>query len=332
MSLLRLTSALALAALFGSAGTASAAWNNVFQVCCNDCNRPRVSYAAPCPQPCPQPEVRISYVQRCYYQPCTEYVRRSYYEPVTTNYTSYYYEPVTEYRYTTYYDPCTGCPQRVCTPCTSYRMRSKCNSVTSYVERCAMVPVTTLKPVTVRQPVVSYYYPPEPVCPPATSSAFLGAPPVAAPAIPPAAHGGPTVEQLRDPPTATITPGDSIAPQSVPTQPLPGTSFPRGMPPASQPRIRPDKTTSRSSVVTVRGEVVQPDQLTPRPGAKLVFVNADNQERREYATANRFGEFDVRLPAGNWLLYLGGDNGRATYHKKVALGDRDTYDYKVVSR
>ena len=53
MSLLRLTSALALAALFGSAGTASAAWNNVFQVCCNDCNRPRVAYAAPCPQPCP---------------------------------------------------------------------------------------------------------------------------------------------------------------------------------------------------------------------------------------------------------------------------------------
>ena len=85
-------------------------------------------------------------------------------------------------------------------------------------------------------------------------------------------------------------------------------------------------------MVTVRGEVVMPDQLTPRAGAKLVFVNADKPEQKEYATANAFGEFDVRLPAGKWYLYLGGDNGRATYHKQISLGDRETYDYKVVSR
>ena len=48
--------------------------------------------------------------------------------------------------------------------------------------------------------------------------------------------------------------------------------------------------------------------------------------------ANSFGEFDVRLPAGKWYLYLGGDNGRATYHKQITLGDRETVDYKVVSR
>ena len=118
MSLLRLTPALALAALFGSAGSASAAWNNVFQVCCNDCNRPRVSYAAPCPQPCPQPEVRISYVQRCYYQPVTEYKREAYYTPVHEQVKSYYYEPVCSYRYSCYYDPCTGCPQQIATPVT----------------------------------------------------------------------------------------------------------------------------------------------------------------------------------------------------------------------
>jgi hypothetical protein len=333
MSLLRLTAGLALVAggVLGSATPAAAAWNNVFQVCCHDCNKPRVSYSAPCPQPCPQPEVRISYVQRCYYQPCTEYVRKSYYEPVTTNYTSYYMEPVTEYRYTTYYDPCTGCPQRVCTPCTSYRLRSKCNSVTSYVERCAMVPVTTLRPVTVRQPVVSYYYPPEPVCPPGTSSSGFLPAPSAAPAVPtiPPAHGGPSVEQIRNPPNVTEESGTNIPQQSVPVNP---NAFPRTMPPTANPRLRPEKTTSRNGTVSVRGEVVLPDQLTPRPGAKLVFVNADNQEKREYATANQFGEFDLRLPAGNWYVYLGGENGRATYHKQVSLGDKDTYDYKVVSR
>ena len=262
-------------------------------------------------------------MQRCYYQPVTEYVRRSYYEPVTKNVTSYYYEPVTEYKYTTYYDPCTGCPQRVCQPSTSYRLRSKCNAVTSYVERCAMVPVTSLRPVTVRQPVVTYYYPPQTdACPPTAGIA------------PPA---GPAVDELRSPPSVVPSgPGsaENLPPMQLPTGP--GASYPRtGPAPAaapSNPRLRPDRTTARSSVVTVRGEVVERDQLTPRSAARVVFVSADNPERREYATANGFGEFDLRLPAGNWYVYLGGADGRAVYHKQVSIGDRETVDYRVVSR
>jgi hypothetical protein len=306
--------AVALLAAFGTAGTAPAAWDNVFQVCCNDC-KPRTSYSAPaCPAPCPQPEVRISYVQRCYYQPVTEYVRKSYYEPVTRQVTSYYYEPVTEYKYSTYYDPCTGCPQKVCTPCTSYRLRSQCNSVTSYVERCAMVPVTTLKPVTYQQPVVSYYYPQQQACP-------TGCP------LPATNGGTPQVDELRSNPPAVAPNRDMIPPPDVPTQP--GMSYPK---PGSNVRLRPEKTVARSSHVTIRGEVTMPDQITPRAQAKLVFMNAEKPEQKEYVTANAYGEFDVRLPAGQWYLYIGGDNGRATYHKQLNLGERDTYDYKVVSR
>ena len=315
--------ALAIFGALATAGTAPAAWDNVFQVCCDDC-RPRTSFFAPpcdpCPQPCPQPEMRISYVQRCYYQPVTEYVRKTYYEPVTKKVTSYYYEPVTTYRYSTYYDPCTGCPQKVCTPCTSYRLRSKCNSVTSYVERCAMVPVTTLKQVTYQQPVVSYYYPPAQDCCPPASSGY--------PSIP--YSGAPRVDELRtNPPGVTPGTGDYIPPQSVPTPMNPGMSNPR---PNSNVKLRPEKTVSRSSHVTVRGEVTMPDQLTPRTDAKLVFVSAENPDVKQYVNANSFGEFDTRLTAGKWYLYLGGDNGRATYHKELNLGDRDTYDYKVVSR
>jgi hypothetical protein len=262
--------------------------------------------------------MRISYVQRSYYQPVTEYVRKSYYEPVTRNVTSYFYEPVTEYRYSTYYDPCTGCPQRVCRPVTSYRLRSQCNSVTSYVERCAMVPVTTLKPVTVQQPVVSYYYPP-------TTAAFLAPAPVA---IPPASPG---VQELRENTPSVMPPGqqDLIPAPNVPVTP---NSNPR---PDTNTRLRPDKTASRSnavSAVSVRGEVVLQDQFTPRGNAKLVFVNAANPNQKEYVNANPYGEFDVRLASGKWFIYLGGDNGRATYHKEVTLGDRETVDYKVVSR
>src|SRR5438094_9843115 len=132
-------------------------------------------------------------------------------------------EPATEYRYTTYYDPCTGCPQRVCQPCTSYRLRSKCNSVTSYVERCAMVPVTTLKPVTVRQPVVTYYYPPEPVCPPSGPSAAYFPP---APPLNPYPGGGPGVTELRENLPSVMPPNrsDMIPPTDIPV--TPGT-FPR---------------------------------------------------------------------------------------------------------
>jgi hypothetical protein len=311
---------LALGGLLGTAGTASAAWNNVFQVCCHDCNKPRVSYSVPCPQPCPQPEMRISYVQRSYYQPVTEYVRKSYYEPVTKNVTTYYQEPVTEYKYSTYYDPCTGCPQQVCTPVTSYRLRSKCNAVTSFVERCAMVPVTTLKPVTVRQPVVSYYYPPEPICPPSGTVPQF---------IPPAGSGA-SVEEQRGSQPGVMQEG-GIPPTNIPTGPGGTNAFPKTLP-GSNVRLKPEKTVSRSSVVSVRGEVVKPDQLTPIGGTKLVFVSADDFEKREYATANTFGEFDVRLGAGNWHLYVGDVNGRANYHKQISLGDRATVDYKVVSR
>jgi hypothetical protein len=308
--------AAALAVLAVPTVPARAAWDNVFQVCCNDC-RPRVAFSNPCPpEPCPQPEMRISYVQRTFYQPVTEYVRKSYYEPVTKKVTSYYYEPVTEYKYTTYYDPCTGCPQRVCQPTTSYRLRSQCNSVTSYVERCAMVPVTSLKPVTYQQPVVSYYYPPT------ASGSFF--PP--APAAAPPAAAGPTVEQLRES-QPSVMPGGSDT--NIPKTQVP-------VDPQSRPRpgtaLRPEKTVSRSSTVAVRGEVVTNDQITPRPGAKLVFVNAEKQDEKKYATANAFGEFDLTLKSGTWFMYVGGTSGNADFHKKLTLGDRDTVDYKVVSR
>ena len=96
--------------------------------------------------------------------------------------------------------------------------------------------------------------------------------------------------------------------------------------------VVPVKTASLSSKVAVRGEVVLNDQITPRSGAKLVFMNADKAEQKLYATANAYGEFDLTLPAGTWYMYVGDAKGDASYHKKITVGDRDTVDYKVVSR
>src|SRR5438552_10288178 len=144
-----------------------AAWNNVFQVCCDACGgQPAVSAYAPdpCCNPCPQPVCTTRYVARCYYQPVTTYQSKSYYEAVTTYRTSYYYEPVTSYRYSCYYDPCTCCYQQVACPQTCYRLRSQCCPVQSWVQRCCQVPVTTYQRSFYWEPVTSCCTP-APCCP-----------------------------------------------------------------------------------------------------------------------------------------------------------------------
>ena len=60
--------------------------------------------------------------------------------------------------------------------------------------------------------------------------------------------------------------------------------------------------------------------------------SAANTEVREYTAADAFGNFDLKLPAGDWYVYLGNGDGRANFHKKVSLGDADARDFKVVSR
>src|SRR5258708_15439340 len=146
-----------------AASPAQAAWNNAFQLCCFGCRHntqshyvapPVVANASPCGGCC-----TTSYVQRCYYQPVTTY--KTVCEPVTSYKTSYYYEPVCSYRSSCYYDPCTGSSVQVTTPVTSYRLRSQCNAVTSYVQRC--VPVTAYRPTFYMEAVTSCA-PPPPCC------------------------------------------------------------------------------------------------------------------------------------------------------------------------
>jgi hypothetical protein len=325
--------AVALAGLLASAAPAAAGWDNVFQLCCNDC-KPRVSFfnpcPDPCPKPCPQPEVRVSYVQRCYYQPVTELRRETYYTPVEERVRSYYWEPVCSYRYSCYIDPCTGCPQQIATPVKSYRLREKCNTVTRWVERCRMVPVTSYRAVTTLQPVVSYYYPPQPSCPPSSGPGLPFAP---ADSLQPAPGGPPRVDELRQNPPTVLPdrPGDSNIPRTdFPTNPG---SYPRAMPARPNTGGRTGVNfASRERAGTLRGDVVLNDRQTPRANAKIIFVSAAKSDVRRSVVANEFGEFDTDLPAGDWYIYLGTGDGRAVYHKKVTVQEYDNPTYRVVSR
>ncbi|MHB1425940.1 MAG: hypothetical protein ACYC3I_22480 [Gemmataceae bacterium] len=202
----------ALAALAMANGSAQAAWNNVFQVCCHNCQSSNY-VAAPMPA-APAPvaagyngcqQCTTRYVQRCYYQPVTTYRQSSYMEPVTTYRTSYYYEPCTSYRYSCYYDPCTCRYQQVSQPVTTYRLRSQCCPVTSYLQRCCLQPVTTYQQMT--------YYEPQTTCCQTTIGAPVAAPPCGASVVPsgppPAVQG----EQMVPPPA--VSGGQSGPPPAV---------------------------------------------------------------------------------------------------------------------
>jgi hypothetical protein len=200
-----------LSVLAADAAPATAAWDNVFQVCCFHCRRPTVAsyvapavpvqaYSAPCCDPCcPQTTCTTYYVQRCYYQPVTTYQTRTYYEPVTTYQTSYYYEPVTTYRYSCYIDPCTGCPQQVAVPCTSYQLKARTCPVQSWVQRCCLVPVTTYQRCTYWEPHTTCST--APACCPSTPSCCPSTAP--APAVTPQP---PTINEQRTLPPAGTQP------------------------------------------------------------------------------------------------------------------------------
>jgi hypothetical protein len=308
MTTLRKLTLAAFATVAAQAGSAQAGWNAVAQLTCGDC-APRRSFfrSDDC---CEKPEVRRSYVQRTYYQPVTEWKCEKYLEPVKVNVRSSFYEPVTSYSYSSYYDPCSGECQRVATPHTEYRLRSQCNTAYKYVERTRMVPVQTLKPVTMMQPVVSYYYPPR------RTPGVIGGERLLDPA---------EVEGLRQAPQTEIerTGGNELIPN------------PRV--PASPPATMPNgtsraRTASLAKAAGVRGEVVAGDRVTPRPNTKVVFVNAADLTKRHDAVTDQFGEFAVSLPAGEWHLYVGTGTGKAGFHSTLKLDNGQTRDVTVASR
>jgi hypothetical protein len=64
----------------------------------------------------------------------------------------------------------------------------------------------------------------------------------------------------------------------------------------------------------------------------VIFVDPKDSENRVAVRTNEFGEFDARLPAGDWYIYLSTGDGRAVYHKRLTVDEFDNPKYRVVSR
>ncbi len=349
----------ALGLALGSAGPAEAAWNNVFQVSCfrRGCRRPAVvqrpviaqfpvAVAAapdPCCNPCPPPPpvCTTRYIQRCYYQPVTSLQTKTYFEPVTTYRTSFYYEQVTSYRYSCAFDPCTCTYQKVACPVTSYALRAKSCPVQSWVQRCCSVPVTTYQRVS--------YWEPQTTC---TTPCANGCAPVAAPVVPqvqvPAVQEQPSTPPPPTPPPPTVDEkrgGNGAQPfekyYGPPNgngnggasfrQPLPGGAVPaRPVNPAPVPAARPDRIASLPNA-RLEGQVVSAAHA-PRPGAQVMFVSTRREAPNQTVTANAVGRFQVNLPAGGWLVYVSGSDGRNVFHSRIDVDGRQPTALTVMAR
>ncbi len=348
----------ALAVLAIGSGTAHAAWDNVFQVCCHSCRNnaappavaryePVAVVAQACPQqPCQQCTTR--YEQRSYYQPVTVMQPYTYTEAVVTNRTSYYWEPVTSYHYSSYYDPNSCSCHKVATPTISYSLKTQCCPVTNYVERTALRPVTT-------QQLVTYYQPITSCC-----QTTLGAP---VSTLPAGASVQPAAGDQTNPPPAVGPPGanDHIADPRDGNTSRKNNRFeepaPRTMPratddssfrsPQLQTPVVPTSPNPAPTVPTVPARIDRIAQLPaqevagqvlttksqPHAGARVLLVNKDRETDRQTATADEQGKFHVRLPSGSWLVYVRDAEGTAVYQDVLEVrGEAAAQPFVLTSR
>jgi hypothetical protein len=281
---------------------------------------PVTAFASPCcPTPCCPPTT--AWVQRSFCQPVTSYQAVSFFEPVTTFRTSHFWEPVTGWSMSCFVDPCTGCTQQVAVPTTSFRLRTQCNAVQSWVQRVGYRPVTTMRQSFYWEQVAVQPACPSP-CPPAVAAApcdgcSTPAPVAAAPST--------------TTPPLNLSPAPALGENR--TQPPAALGESREqyyMPPANPSRLRTPPVAApinrMASGAPVTGQVVTAG-YTPKAGAQVVFVNASRQEVRQTATADADGRYQVSLPAGEWYVYLD-----STYHNRIDVKPSEARQITLVSR
>ena len=310
-----LAAALVVTAVVGTPGPSLAGWDNVFQVACHNCRKPsRASYYASAPAPTTSSSAKTELQTTCYEVPVTVMKAEIERYEVPVQVRSFYYDPVTTYTTRSFYNRQTCQTETECVPRTSYVRKEECNTVMKYAERTRMVPVQETRRVCERTPVttITQYGPTERYYDDCDSCK-----------LPPAAGQRPRVDVEPQP---RARPDATIPPQQMPMG-GPNTSYRKPAAPAYTGPV----TSRTASRATVSGEVVLADRATPRPNAKVVFLNAADLTDRIDAVADAFGNFSTDLPAGEWHVYLGTGTGQAQFYKTVIVNDAGR-TLQVVSR
>jgi hypothetical protein len=315
-NLLRL--ALPVLAFVTAATPAQAGWDNVFQVACWHCRdrapvRESRSYYAP-PVKTTQSSSYYEDVPKeetvTVMKPTVESV------PVDVQVRSYYWDPVTTYTTRSFYNA-DGCREEKTVPCqTRYVRKETCNTVTKYVERMKMVPVQETRKYIERTPVTVIRG--TPIREYQKDCDNCG--------LPPARGTTPRVE-VEPGRAAPPSMSDRMGPQEVPANRSLKAPLPPVRPFAGSVNAR---TTSTASAV--RGEVLATDGVTPKAGAKLVFLNDADFKDTVRVTADDYGSFVAQLPPGKWHVYVGNGTGRADRTTTVTVTPYDARPLTVMSK
>jgi len=303
-----------------STASVQAGWNGIANLTCNDGPIRRVLKQG-CDEPAPRQQQSVEYETTSrYYEPVTVMKPERYEEPIDIKVTSYYWEPVQNYVRRSYYDPCSGKCQSVDVPRTSYVRREECSTQTRYLEKVRMVPVQQYREVTETRPKYTYYGP---------TQRKVG----------PLIDRAPVTEEFRSTPRLEMEkrPNDVYNPIVPPNVPSKSNKLDRIEKIESKKPTNPvderynalSTSLSKSSGAKLLGEVYTSDRETPAANAKIVFVSATDESDRLYATADKFGNFDVELPAGEWHVYAGPGNGKADLVGKLKANDGDRLQPKV---
>ena len=299
------------------AETASAGWDNAFQVACFRCRRERTSaYYAPPPQPVvaqrPPATSVTEYERHCEYEPITVMKPEVYQQPVQVQERRSYYEPSTTYTTRSYYNPETCRTESYQEPRTCMVRKEECNTVTKYIERTRMVPVQTQRKVCYTTPktTITQYGPP-------TKSYECD---------------NCELPQSQSPPRVNVSPGAPPNPNIPATPGIGGDPMSQPKPmPSNQSNYRgPFTTQTVSRTAGVQGEVVTADGQTPMPNAEIVFLASD-LKTRVVAKADAYGQFDAKVPTGDWHVYLSNGQGKADLYQTVKVTAAGK-QFTVVSR
>jgi hypothetical protein len=100
--------------------------------------------------------------------------------------------------------------------------------------------------------------------------------------------------------------------------------------PVVAPSVKLDRVVALPREANVEGQVVRADNQ-PRPGADVLFINADPKGGQQQVTADGAGRFRASLAAGSWWVYVHGSDGKPVFQTKLEVSDH-TESFTLVSR
>jgi hypothetical protein len=94
--------------------------------------------------------------------------------------------------------------------------------------------------------------------------------------------------------------------------------------------VRVDRISSYNGA-GVDGKVVD-GRRAARPGARVLFINAEWRSQQQTATANGDGEFRAHLGSGDWLVYVLDSGNKPVFARRIEVRTNRPQQLTLVGR